>query len=438
MPSMERNGNKYTALTEEMRQQVKEWDFEDGWAMFHNGECEQFVVIDGVIHIQEDAEIEETKYYVLNVSSERCLSNGFRYIKELLLQDHNYRVYEAYETLKENGIYVYSVKTDALTIKKDDVAKTLKLLKVDEEKHKIGGWRLEKSKRVRLPTDEYKLNYNELVNVPQPTNERLNIEDEWDTHKICKQIIDCGGKCLIRGKVGGTGKSYIGEYFKNMGFDVLLVVPTNSLSQEKENEAITLNKFFSVPIEKGDAPSSRDASASRDELPEYDHSPHNVIVFDEVYMASMYMLNKIRLFCLDNPDKIIIATGDTKQLPPVEDITNCQDKEVYANQCLDTIFKHNIFLEISKRVKGEENRKIVNDMYADCWVNKLPLEELIKKHFETTDDVMTSDCNIAYTNNRCIGVSKEVRRRLGKTGDYEVGEVLVCRLYKKMGNRDLM
>ena len=170
------------------------------------------------------------------------------------------------------------MKTDALTIKKDDVAKTLKLLKVDEEKHKIGGWRLEKSKRVRLPTDEYKLKYNELVNVPQPTNERLNIEDEWDIHKICKQIIDCGGKCLIRGKVGGTGKSYIGEYFQKMGFDVLFVVPTNSLSQEKENEAITLNKFFSVPIEKGDAPSSRDASASRDELPEYDHSPYNVML----------------------------------------------------------------------------------------------------------------------------------------------------------------
>ena len=122
-----------------------------------------------------------------------------------------------------------------------------------------------------------------------------------------------------------------------------------------------------MPIEKGD------------ELPEYDHSLYNVIVFDEVYMASMYMLNKIRLFCLNNPDKILIATGDTKHLPPIEDTTNCQDKEVYANQCLDTIFKHSIFSEISKQIKGEDNRKIVNDMYDDLGVNKLPLEELMKK-----------------------------------------------------------
>ena len=38
---------------------------------------------------------------------------------------------------------------------------------------------------------------------------------------------------------------------------------------------------------------------------------------------------------------------------------------------------------------------MANDMYADFWVNKLPLEELITKCFEMTDDVITSDYNIA-------------------------------------------
>ena len=40
--------------------------------------------------------------------------------------------------------------------------------------------------------DEYKLEYHELVDVPHPANERLNIENEWDPKTICKQIIDCG------------------------------------------------------------------------------------------------------------------------------------------------------------------------------------------------------------------------------------------------------
>ena len=109
--------------------------------------------------------------------------------------------------MKKNDIEVYSVKTDALTIKKSDIARTMKLLKVEEEKHKIGGWRHEKHKRVRLPPDEYKLKYNELVEVPQQTNERLNIEDEWDTQHICKQIVERGGKCLIRARFPGSGKS---------------------------------------------------------------------------------------------------------------------------------------------------------------------------------------------------------------------------------------
>ena len=75
----------YTPLTEE-REKVKAWNFEDGWVGFEDGVYQRFVAIDGVVHIQRDAEKDETKYYVLNVSDERCLSNGFRYIKELLLQ----------------------------------------------------------------------------------------------------------------------------------------------------------------------------------------------------------------------------------------------------------------------------------------------------------------------------------------------------------------
>ena len=412
----------YTPLTEE-REKVKVWNFEDGWVGFEDGVYQQFVVIDGVVHIQRDAERDETKYYVLNVSDERCLSNGFRYIKELLLQDHNYRVYEAYETLKENGIGVYSVKTDALTIKKDDVARTVKLLKVEEGKHKIGGWRLEKSKRVRLPTDDYKLKYNELVVVPQPKNERLNIEDEWDTHTICKQIIDCGGKCLIRARFAGSGKSYIGEYFQKLGYNVLFVVPTNRLLQEKEVEATTYNKFFSIAVQQ-------DAS---EKLPSFDYSSYDIIVFDEIYMSNLYVLNKVRLFMQNNPDKMVVATGDVKQLQGVEILTNCQNPATYIDDCLNTMFEYNIFLTICKRVgakdsiEGDKNREISKTMYEDCWEKELPVEEIMPKYFETTDDIMASEHNIAYTNIRCRNVANEIRSRLNKKDKYEVGEILIAR-----------
>ena len=59
--------------------------------------------------------------YVLNISASVSLTNGFRYIKELLMQYHNYYVHESYETLLKNGIQVSTVKTDALTISKTDL-----------------------------------------------------------------------------------------------------------------------------------------------------------------------------------------------------------------------------------------------------------------------------------------------------------------------------
>ena len=63
------------------------------------------------------------KYYILNISDSKKLMNGFRPIKELLLQHHNFKMYETYETLKANGVRVYSVKSDAFTIHSDDVSK---------------------------------------------------------------------------------------------------------------------------------------------------------------------------------------------------------------------------------------------------------------------------------------------------------------------------
>ena len=60
----------------------------------------------------------EQKYYILNVSDCAALKNGFRFIKELLLEHHNFKMYRDYQTLTANGIDVFSVKTDAFTFKK--------------------------------------------------------------------------------------------------------------------------------------------------------------------------------------------------------------------------------------------------------------------------------------------------------------------------------
>ena len=189
----------------------------------------------------------EAKYYTLAVSDTTNLTNGFKYIKELLLQIHNFRMYEDYYKLVEAGVQVNYVKTDAFLIRTADLKKARKLLNFSKE---TGGWRVEKGKPFVAPSDDYEMKPNELVEIPTYENERVTVEDEWDTRAICKQIVE-QNPVIIKAKYAGSGKSYIGEYMRNLGYNVLFVCPTNQLLQSTQTDATTNNKFFAIPMEKG-------------------------------------------------------------------------------------------------------------------------------------------------------------------------------------------
>ena len=380
---------------------------------------------------ERDEETEEERrhkgdtYYILNTTDRKTLVNGFRYIKELLLQYHNYAMYEAYTKLEAKGVKVYSVKSDAFTIHQDDLSKVKPnpnhFIKSYREgilnfESAIGNWRVSTS-RINYPTEKYKFKYNKLIQIPVQENEALDVIDEWDTEAVCKQIIP-NSPCMIRAKFAGSGKSYIGQYLNKMGYNVLFVVPHNRLSQEIEGEATTLNMFFSIPVNKGD------------DLPYFDHIDFNVIFFDEIFMSNIYIYNKIREFVKNNPDKIIIGAGDTKQLPSIQALTNTQPHDEYADRCVDKIFKYSMYLKVCKRV-GEKDRITLDNLYIDFWENKLPIADIIEKYFRYTNKINPEHMNIAYTNIRCKSVSDEVRKKLGKTNTYEINEEMICRLYLK-------
>ena len=365
-------------------------------------------------------------YYVLNTTDRKTLVNGFRYIKELLLQYHNFAMYEAYNKLIAKGIKVYGVKSDAFTMYQDDLFRVIPqpdhFIKLYREgilnfEDAIGNWRVSTT-RINYPTEKYKFKYNKLIQIPLQENEALDVVDEWDTEVLCKQLIQ-SSPCIIRAKYPGSGKSFLGQHLNKMGYKVLFVVPHNRLSQEIEGEATTLNMFFSIPVNKGD------------DLPCFDHSAFNVIFFDEIFMSNIYIYNKIREFVKNNPDKIIIGAGDTKQLKPINDLTNTQPHDIYADMCIDKIFKYSMYLKISKRVSDDEQRKKLDDAYTDMWIKKMPVDKWVEKHARYTSEINPHHMNIAYTNIRCKSVSDEVRRKLGKKGLYEVGEEMICRLYLK-------
>ena len=65
----------------------------------------------------------------------------------------------------------------------------------------------------------------------------------------------------------------------------------------------------------------------------FDHSEYDVIVFDEIYLADIRMVAKIEKFCIEHPDKITIATGDTCQLEPINDEYTNTNNSIPINYC---------------------------------------------------------------------------------------------------------
>ena len=74
-------------------------------------------------------------------------------------------------------------------------------------------------------------------------------------------------------------------------------------------------------------------------------------------------------------------------------------------------------------------------MYDDMWIHRIPLEEFVPKYFKVTDSVLDALHNIAYTNMRCLNASYYIRKHVGKTEQYEVGDTLICRVYKNLGTQ---
>ena len=142
------------------------------------------------------------------------------------------------------------------------------------------------------------------------------------------------------------------------------------------------------------------------------------------------------------PDKNIIGAGDVKQLPPVcDDLTNTRNAGEYSDECIDQIFKYNILFKACKRLgpkddpKAVKNREILDSMYDDMWIYRIPLEEFVLKYCKVTDNMLDALYHIAYINMRCLNVSNYIRKHLGKKDKYEVGDTLICRVNKNMGNQ---
>ena len=157
---------------------------------------------------EEDEEEGDIKasYYILNLKDKAVLRNGYRYIKELLLQHHNFKMNQDFYKLIINNINVYSVKTDAFVIDSYNVEKAKQLLEFHND---IGGWKVSiQGEEINFPKVKYEVAENDLIKIPVDESKTIDIKDEYDTDNII-EIVKQNNPNMIRGELPGTGKSYI-------------------------------------------------------------------------------------------------------------------------------------------------------------------------------------------------------------------------------------
>ena len=90
-----------------------------------------------------------------------------------------------YNTLIEHSIEVFSVKTDAFTIKANQLYIAKKVLYFSS---KIGGWRNSKTEDICFPSISYGMKVNHETSIPIHNCETVPLIDEWNVDEICNMF----------------------------------------------------------------------------------------------------------------------------------------------------------------------------------------------------------------------------------------------------------
>ena len=218
--------------------------------------------------------------FVLNLSASASMTNGFRYIKDLLMQRHSYHLHCCYKTLLKNKINVATVKTDALTINKNDLEKAKTLLDFTAG---TGNWRVSKTEDFKLPQSKWEMRENNeiVIEALKVNNTELTLQEEYDVDHLCN-LFEEHMRVMVRAEYAGSGKSYCCEQMLHKGHKLSFVCPTHVSAQKYEENGITLNKFFSIGM------------TENSNIAKFDDNPYDTIVFDEIFFYNIKNLSGIK------------------------------------------------------------------------------------------------------------------------------------------------
>jgi hypothetical protein len=305
------------------------------------------------------------------------LKDGFLPISRIILDKHRIRLHKIYTSLDN----CYGIRTDALYVS------SLPSGKFSSSKNfsDIGSLRLTKKSFQHLPP--YVSKCVEPFICHREINEQKLLKDEYKTVNDDWIEFDnlITNKTIIRGLVGGVGKSYsLKRYFQRYDKNYLTITPWNMLADDCNG--ITLYKLL------GEIPD--ELLVGENKKKKYSLDGITDIVFEEVFLYNIKELTMIKSFIDSNPSIQFYATGDSSQLAPI----NCNYSVDYINECVDSIFTNCIMLTISKRVKDiSEAKTMINiaNILREDLDGKMSLDSLkILCDKITTCDISSIDTSI--------------------------------------------
>jgi hypothetical protein len=267
----------------------------------------------------------------------------------------------------------------------------------------------------------YKFEENKSINIEKRIEQKqddlkfvdfnvhhIKINNEYNNEEF-KKAFDTVNCILVKGCAGSGKTSSLKKYAKYK--NALFISPFNKLCQNLRKdgyEAITLNMLMGYGVNE----------QANTKMKAYDIEPYEIIFFDEVYLYDIQCLKAIDTFIKKNKDKQIYATGDIDQCKPFGCGTNnIKDLLEYRKQCVNIVFPNQITLDINKRLKTDEDRKIMKNMKLEIMNCNIDIVKTFKKYnikmVHNWNEVKTLN-NICYFNYRCDMVNKHIQRNVVK------------------------
>lgn len=352
-------------------------------------------------------QLEDQTLYATIAKNESELIEGFMPLSVMIHSLACMRMAELYEQIVKAGGTPLSIRTDCIVV--DKPCLKLKPIKVNNSEdfqggkehsikfYNIGQVRIEESKSVSGNTFKFWEN-PQHINVQQLNIKHLKVQDEWNKEETSKVVAN-NNLTRVLADVPGAGKTTLFKNWFKSGINGLFVTPYNNLACELIKEgfiAITLNKLIGLLMNE---------KMSEEKGKAYDITDIEVVVFDEVYCHTTENLARIKTYMKENKEIKFYATGDSNQLPPIENL-NKKDKISYYDEIMTSLFPNVLTLHDSKRLKTKEDQERLNEIKYDIFSGEMSMVNVAKKYFKIVhklEDIQ--GFGIAYRNKTVNGVN---------------------------------